>query len=428
MQITQSGRSDREGEGSRRSLLIAAVVLLGLILLLAITARSLELGVGERIAFPVAMISATALLLVALVLAGAHGVGERLDDEEQCLRHVLLPAVLVNADSKRVLAANEEAAELLGPGNVTVGAHFSELLGSDSSERTAEIIAAALESGWTDVDACTVRTRSGATRVMRLKATPCRVEGLEHVVVGFAGNDVSQTVAAFARVQERLMSNISHELRTPLNVVMGFSELLTTGTLGELAENQLDAAQECHHGGERILMLVNDILDIGRGRSYYMAGEAQPVNPGEMIRRMQTLLVGQARREDVGIGTRTPDDLPEVDVEERPFKQLLYHMLLHALDRSREGGIVQVSVETDGALTISVTDSGPPVSPGDLQPRKLPSVDEEAARHKLAPPLLGLPLCATLAERLGGRLEAHTDADGTHLRFILPLSEAAEGQ
>ncbi|MGC9318007.1 MAG: histidine kinase dimerization/phospho-acceptor domain-containing protein [Armatimonadota bacterium] len=428
MQITDSGRSVRESEGSRRSLLIAAVVLLGLILLLAIAARSLELGVGERVAFPVAMIAATALLLVALVLAGSLGMSSDSDGGERCLRYVLLPAVLVDADTQRVIAANEGAAELFGPENVTVGAHLSELLDSDSSEATTEIIGEALQNGEAEVDACTVRTRSGATRVMRLKAASCRAEGLDRVIVGFAGNDISQTVAAFARVQERLMSNISHELRTPLNVVMGFSELLTTGTLGELTENQLDAAQECHHGGERILTLVNDILDIGRGRSYYMPGEPEPVDPGEMIRRMQALLVGQARRDDVGIGTRAPDDLPAVKVEERPFKQLLYHMFLHSLDRSPEGGTIQVRAEADDTLTITVIDSGPPIPPGDLRPRSLPAVEEEAAKTKLAPPLLGLPLCATLAKRLGGRLESHTEADGTHLSFIMPRSEAGDAE
>ena len=133
------------------------------------------------------------------------------------------------------------------------------------------------KSGAAQFSPCAVVTAGGGRRLTHLSGRAFEVAGEQVVVVAMRSSDVDQQVAEFAMVQERLMSNISHELRTPLNVVMGFSELLAGGTLGELTEKQVDAARECHIGGERILRLVNDILDIGRARSYH-----QPPAPGPL--------------------------------------------------------------------------------------------------------------------------------------------------
>jgi signal transduction histidine kinase len=203
---------------------------------------------------------------------------------------------------------------------------------------------------------------------------------------------------------------------------MGFSELLTTGTLGELTDNQLDAAEECHEGGERILRLINDILDVGRSRSYYLAGEIRPFSPAEMIRRVENLLSGQARREDLQLEVDIASDVPAIQSEERTFKQLVYHLILNSMDRSEPGGLVAVSVGPNGsnAVELVVTDAGGEVTEP-IAPQPFEAESEERAHRTLAPPLLGLPLCATLAERLRTTLTTHTDRDGVHFRVELPI-------
>ena len=106
--------------------------------------------------------------------------------------------------------------------------------------------------------------------------------------------EFGQDEMGFAGVQQRLMANISHELRTPLNVVLGYSEMLVDGVLGELTEQQADAMQECHEAGQRILRMINDILDIGRARSYTLPRDPQPLVPGEFVERVVLVLAGQA--------------------------------------------------------------------------------------------------------------------------------------
>jgi len=428
--VTRDGpgpASGRERPPTRRPLLHASAVLLVLILLLSVTARPLGLRPAALVGLPIAIIAATALMLLLLVITEAPGGGKGPDDPGERLELAFVPAVAVDPRTGRVVAANEEAAQLLGSAKVTVGSHFTELLTEGASSECRTLVQSAFEHGAAEVEACSVRTGTGAVRIAHLRARPTHgAEGVL-VVVAFATNDTSQAVAEFAKVQERLMSNISHELRTPLNVVMGFSELLTTGTLGELAENQLDAAHEIHIGGERILRLVTDILDIGRSRSYYLPARPRMLDPAEMIRRMEALLSGQARREDVRVETRTPDDLPTIEVVERAFKQVVYHLILHSIDRSGPGDLVTVEAAHEGALTIIVTDCGPEPDADEAAPRDEVSFGEDEAREALAPPLLGLPLCATLAARLGGRLRVHGDADGYHFALGIPLSAPSDG-
>ncbi len=425
--VTRDGPDAGQRPPARRPLLHASAVLLVLILLLSITARPLGLRPAALVGLPIATIAAPAIILLLVGIAEAPGGGKGPDDPGERLELAFVPAGAVDPRTGRVVAANEEAAELLGSAKVTVGCHFSELLTEGASGECRALVQSALEHGAAEVEACSVRTGTGAVRIAHLRARPTHgAEGVL-VVVAFATNDASQAVAEFAKVQERLMSNISHELRTPLNVVMGFSELLTTGTLGELAENQLDAAHEIHIGGERILRLVTDILDIGRSRSYYLPAQVGGVDPAEMIRRMEALLSGQARREDVRVETRTPEDLPTIEVAERAFKQVIYHLMLHSIDRSGPGDLVIVEAAHDSALTIAVTDWGPEPDADEAAPRDEVSFGEDEAREALAPPLLGLPLCATRAARLGGCLRIHHDTEGCHFTFEIPLSGPSNG-
>jgi signal transduction histidine kinase len=186
-----------------------------------------------------------------------------------------------------------------------------------------------------------------------------------------------------------------------------------------LADNQLDAAEECHEGGERMLRLINDILDVGRSRSYYVEGETRPLSPLEMIHRVENLLSGQARREEIRMEVDLDESLPVIETEERTFKQLIYHLFLNSMNRSTPGDTVRIFAgREDDELVISVSDSGGEVKQS-TRPQPVPSVSENEATKTLAPPLLGLPLCATLAEKLGASLS--TRRDGDDIRFVVSM-------
>ncbi|MFW5867448.1 MAG: sensor histidine kinase [Armatimonadota bacterium] len=417
---SEERRAEVEGSRSRRSLLYAIAILLVLMLIMSGTTHLLTVRPAALVGFPVMIIAATSLLLLLLYLVGPRGRSDE-DDPVRVVTSAMVPALGIDPQTGRILAANDEAAEFFGCDRTAPGGHLADVLDGGPSEEAGSIVRETLDRGEVEAQACSVRRASGKPAVVRLTARLVERERSPFIVIGIAENEVSDVVAEFARIQERLMSNISHELRTPLNVVMGFSELLVTGTLGEMPPNQLDAAEECHEGGERMLRLINDILDVGRSRSYYLDGETRSLSPLEMIRRVESLLVGQARREELRLELDLDESLPVLEIEERAFKQLVYHLIVNSMSRSAAGDTIRIAARRDdGQMVLSVSDSGEAVTE-DVRPQPMPSVAEHDAAETLAPPLLGLRLCATLAERLGGNFSTESDEDGTRLIVRLPL-------
>lgn len=228
----------------------------------------------------------------------------------------------------------------------------------------------------------------------------------------------------FATIQERLMSNISHELRTPLNVVMGFSEMLGDGVLGELTERQVEAARECHEGGHRILRIVTDIIDVGRARSYAMSPSPQPLDLADFVERVSLLLAGQTRAAHVSLDADVPDDLPAIDADERRFKQLLYHLLITSMARSEPEQTVSLAAGLEGEVVrVTVTDRGEPISEAEVAAALEQAPETIADEGAPAPNAMGLPLCAALAEAMGGPLSITSGLEATTFSFEVPLAE-----
>ncbi|HCA45867.1 MAG TPA: hypothetical protein DEP45_00540 [Armatimonadetes bacterium] len=409
-----------ENATSRRTLLYAAIILLLLMLALSVIGQSIHLQPVALLGLPMTMVGVTVLVLVLLYLAAPNAQSAPADPARDAVTAALLPAVAVDARTGRIRAANDEAVTVFGRDHVAPGSPLSGLPSVEAREECERLLDRAMQDGETQTHHCAMRMPDGDTRCMRLIARPNEESDSSLVIIGFGNEEADEIASGFARIQERLMSNISHELRTPLNVVMGFSELLTTGTVGEMPANQLDAAQECHEGGERILRLITDILDVGRVRSYYVAGEETQLSPPEMIRRVENLLAGQARRQHLRLELNLQPGLEPITLEERAFKQLAYHLILNSMDRSSSGGTVRVWARREGAdLLLIISDSGVEMR-GDIPPQPLPELSATHTENAPAPPFLGLPLCAYLAGRLGGTLTAETGDEGVHFTARLP--------
>ncbi len=404
----------------RFALLYAAGVMLVLLLLLIIVKFPLENQPAAVVGFPVAIVASATLVFVLLVLVAPEVPSTREEAVQMRLSLSYDPAVGVDPGDGRILAINDLAVELFGPREELVGERVRKLAG-DAPSRNIEGEAVELASAeYVRMGHFAVRLATGGTRELPLIARRGNIANHDTVVLVFRADEVDRALAGFARMQERLMSNISHELRSPLNVVMGFSELLTAGTLGELGERQLDGVAEIHTGGRRMLHIVDDLLDIGRARNYGMEVDPDTLDLGELVTRVQDLVSGTARREKVALAFSMQDDLPTVTTDERTFKQLVYHLLLGAVDRSNAGETVQLSVATiEDAVEVRVTSIGQALSPDDIAtldspPERLPIGAEGL------PAVLGMKLCAGLAAHLGVAL-SHSSSNGSvALWFALP--------
>jgi hypothetical protein len=101
---------------------------------------------------------------------------------------------------------------------------------------------------------------------MDLKGRERRLEGLarELEIVNGEIADRNQMLETSSRLKSEFLSSMSHELRTPLNAIIGFSEMLKDGFAGELTPRQRSYVGHIFEGGQHLLALINDILDLSK--------------------------------------------------------------------------------------------------------------------------------------------------------------------
>lgn len=200
---------------------------------------------------------------------------------------------------------------------------------------------------------------------------------------------------------------VSHELRTPLNSILGFSEILTAELYGPLGASQYkEYAAIIHGSGQKLLKLVNQVLEIARleGRTIEFDADLEPLEPAldDALTALKPDLA--ARRVSVEVAGR--GGLPAVTADGRGLRSVLTHLLHNAIVFSPEGGCVRVNVTTDGTnVEIQIRDEGDGVDPAELQRLMAPfEQGENALTRKAEGAGLGLPIADMTCAAMGGRL------------------------
>jgi signal transduction histidine kinase len=239
---------------------------------------------------------------------------------------------------------------------------------------------------------------------------------------------------ATARAQARLdaalddqkrsfLRMVSHELRTPLNSILGFSEILNAELYGPLGAPQYkEYAAIIHGSGQKLLKLVNQVLEIARleGRTMDFEARSEPLEQA-IDDALATLKPDLAVR-DVEVVVQARGALPAVTADPRGLRSALYHLLHNAVAFSPDGEAVRVSVETKGdQVDILIRNAGDGVRADDI-PRLMAPFEqgENALTRKAEGAGLGLPIADLNCRGMGGRLKL-TSAPGQGLTAAIRL-------
>ena len=194
------------------------------------------------------------------------------------------------------------------------------------------------------------------------------------------------------------------------------------GPLG--ARKYLTYAEDIHDSGIHLLTVINDILDLSRIESGSVALREECFRFDAMIEACLRMVA--ARAETAGITLRSVEEALSVEVcgDERLIKQALLNVLSNAIKFTPEGGVVTLEIarEETGAVSVSVTDTGPGIAEDDLSTIFLPfqQVDSSLTRP-FEGTGLGLPLTKSFIELHGGRIEIDSKAgEGTRVTLMLP--------
>ena len=223
------------------------------------------------------------------------------------------------------------------------------------------------------------------------------------------------------QAKREFLSRVSHELRTPLNAVIGFSDLMRTDPREPLTATQMARLDRVVDGGQYLLRLVNDLLDVARLEVGEMSVALGSVRLAPVLRNAVDLL--EPARVARGIEMAVDEPPPQLFVVADPMrlKQVFVNILSNAIKYNREGGTVFVGFSlTPTQAVLTVRDQGAGMSSQQQRDLFIPFRrlgDEPNATEGAG---LGLVISRHLAERQGGSLDvASSPGQGTTVSIRL---------
>ena len=338
--------------------------------------------------------------------------------------------VLCNSAYRRIKAHSHDGA--------VVGRHYTELLDAwlmeldlpnDAARKAlrADRLAGRQQSGGT----FEVRTRDG--RSLRLSDRRTAEGGVVTTIWDMTDDEkragelraARQAAEAASSAKSEFLSSMSHELRTPLNAVLGFAQLLERDKREPPSGRQRERIEQILKGGEHLLRLINDVLDLSRIEAGGVSISTEPVGVMEVLQEVKTTLDPFASRSSIRLDVQLPtSELPRVSADRTRFAQILMNYGSNAIKYNKLGGSVtfQVSVQTPDYVRVSVLDTGMGVP--EQQHARLFQPFQRAGQETgpIEGTGIGLAITKRLAELMEGRVGFRsTPSEGSEFWVDMPV-------
>jgi signal transduction histidine kinase len=223
--------------------------------------------------------------------------------------------------------------------------------------------------------------------------------------------------------KSQFLANMSHELRTPMNAVLGYTDLILDNIFGEVPEPIRDTLERIKSNGQHLLGLINDVLDLSKIEAGQLTLSLGDYSMGEVVHAVVSAVESLAASKNLALKAIVPADLPAGRGDERRLTQVLLNLAGNAIKFTDTGGISIEARASDSAFVVSVSDTGPGISPADQQNifEEFQQVDSSSTRTKGGTGL-GLSISRRIVELHGGRLWVKsTLGEGSTFSFTVPL-------
>lgn len=233
------------------------------------------------------------------------------------------------------------------------------------------------------------------------------------------------------RAKSEFLSRMSHELRTPMNAILGFAQLLA---LEDLSPEQREGLGHIMGGGELLLKLINEVLDISRIEAGRLSLSREPVEIAEVLREIIHLM------KPLAAAARVRLDLPQVGTtyvlaDRQRLRQVLINLVSNAIKYNRAGGSISLACEVSNVRArISVRDTGIGIPNEHLEQVFSPFERLGVEQGEIEGTGLGLTVTKRLVEAMEGTIGVESRVgEGTTfwVEFALtesPLARSAEGR
>ena len=227
------------------------------------------------------------------------------------------------------------------------------------------------------------------------------------------------------RAKNSFLSSTSHELRTPLNSILGFTQLLQ---MSELSAEDSDAVERILGAGRHLLALINELIDIARIESGDLSLSLEPVLACPLIEESCQLMAPIAAERAIRIIQDCPHPALATYADRHRLSQVLVNLISNAVKYNRRGGTITVACQQEegtGHASIVVSDTGPGISPENIERIFVPFERLGAERTLVEGTGIGLPLAKALTEAMGGQLTA-SSVPGQGSAFAVSLPRAPD--
>ena len=226
-----------------------------------------------------------------------------------------------------------------------------------------------------------------------------------------------------SKYKSQFLASMSHELRTPMNAVLGYTRMLLMNVYGELPEKVKDVHQRIDKSGRHLLGLINDVLDFSKIEAGQLTLTINPYSIKDVIQAVVTGTQSLATEKSLALKIAVPADLPAASGDERRIAQVLLNLVGNAIKFTDAGEVRIEAAAIDGALEVSVSDTGPGISAADQEHifEEFRQAEGSIAQRKGGTGL-GLAIAKKIVELHGGKIWVESEVGkGSKFTFTLPL-------